>query len=257
MHSKNLMLCVLAVAALVASTCAGEQTLPDDGWVTIIGADGPTGIRPTTRKNAKQVTPCSNVKLPDGAKELTAVPGKSVIAVLSKSQSVGMPNLYSEQAFGDCEVQLEFVIGPGSNSGVKLQEKYEIQLYDSHGKEKLSGKDCGGVYPRYRRIAGLYSKYIDDGVPAAVNAAKPAGEWQSLRIVFRAPRFDDAGLKTQNAMFVSVVLNGKQVHSEVELVSPTGNISTPLPEVASAPLMLQVNHGAVAFRNVRVKPLEL
>jgi arylsulfatase A-like enzyme len=99
-------------------------------------------------------------------------------------------------------------------------------------------------------------KYIDEGVPPQLNAAKPAGEWQTLRIVFKAPRFDRAGQKTENARFVSVTLNGQLIHQDVEVDSPTGNASTPLPEVAEAPLFLQLDHGAVAFRKVRVRPLK-
>ena len=53
--------------------------------------------------------------------------------------------------------------------------------------------DCGGIYPR----AELKPKYhyLDDGVPPRVNAARPAGDWQTLDVVFQAPRFDAAGKK--------------------------------------------------------------
>jgi hypothetical protein len=75
-----------------------------------------------------------------------------------------------------------------------------------------------------------------------------------LRIAFTAPRFDSEGIKTKNARFVSVTLNDQEIHRDVDLDSPTGNASSPLPEVANAPLFLQLDHGPVAFRNVRVKP---
>ena len=90
-----------------------------------------------------------------------------------------------------------------------------------------------------------------------MNAAKPAGQWQTLHVVFHAPRFDDEGKKTKNVHFVSVTLNEQQIHRDVEVESPTENASSPLPEVPKAPLYLQLDHGPVAFRNVRVKPLEL
>jgi hypothetical protein len=51
------------------------------------------------------------------------------------------------------------------------------------------------------------------------------------------------------------LLNGEVVQQDVEVDSPTGNTHDPLPEVPAGPLYLQMDHGAVAFRQVRVKPL--
>ena len=96
--------------------------------------------------------------------------------------------------------------------------------------------------------------YLDKGVPPRVNAARPAGEWQSLDIVFRAPRFDARGRKVANARFVRVALNGKVVHQDVEVRHPTGSAWRLKKEVARGPLLLQADHGPVAFRNVRVRP---
>ena len=98
--------------------------------------------------------------------------------------------------------------------------------------------------------------YTDDGYPPLVNAAKPAGQWQTLKIIFKAPRFDDSGKKTANAKIELVELNGITVQKDVELDSATGNIKPPRPEHAMAPMMLQLDHGAIAFRNVRVRPAE-
>ena len=69
-------------------------------------------------------------------------------------------------------------------------------------------------------------------MPPTVNAAKPAGQWQTLEIVFRAPRFDQQGEMTKNARFESVVLNGQLIHKDVELESPTGRTPHPLSETA-------------------------
>jgi hypothetical protein len=145
------------------------------------------------------------------------------------------------------------MIPKSSNSGVKLQGLYEIQIYDSHGVKKPKASDCGGIYPR-AEMEPVYH-HIDAGVPPRVNAARPAGEWQTLDITFRAPRFDAAGKKVANARFVRVVLNGQVVHDDVELRTPTGN-NWRTKEVARGPLLLQADHGPVAFRNVRVRPLK-
>lgn len=235
-----------------------NQQLPGGDWIDIISAQGPVGIAELSDNLAQ----CGNVELAEKPKDLKPIEGHGVVAALTHSRGGSIPNIHSEQSFGDCQLQLEFLIAKGSNSGVKLQGRYEIQLYDSHDKEKPNAKECGGVYPHWVfRKDGKGLKYIDEGVPPSENAALPAGEWQTLEIVFRAPRFqsgdDDRLTKSENAHFVTVTLNGTTIHEDVELDSPTGNASNPLPEVTEARLMFQLDHGAVAFRNVRVRRLTL
>ena len=235
-----------------AFTLSATNQGPKTAAIDVISNEGPVGIA----KVGKNTTLCGDVRLKPDSNDLIAVPGSGVIAALSKKWNSRASNLVSKQEFGDCEVDLEFLIGKGSNSGVKLQRRYEIQLYDSHDKVQPTARECGGIYPHWVfRTDGKGLKYIDKGVPPKGNAAKPAGEWQKLIIVFQAPRFDEQGKKTENARFLQVLLNGQMIHENVEVDSPTGNASTPLPEVAKAPLMLQMDHGAVAFRNVRVKRL--
>jgi hypothetical protein len=161
-------------------------------------------------------------------------------------------DLVTKQKFGDVEVRLEFLIPKNSNSGIKLMGLYEIQIYDSHGKKELTGADGGGIYPR----AELEPKYhhIDKGIAPKVNACKPAGEWQTLDIIFRAPRFDADGKKTANAKFVKVVMNGETIHENVDMEYPTGH-AWHKKEVATGPVLLQADHGPVAFRNVRVRSM--
>ena len=145
---------------------------------------------------------------------------------------------------------VEFLIPKGSNSGVKLQGLYEIQIRDSWGVKAPKGSDCGGIYPR----AELKPKYhyLDKGVPPRLNACKKPGEWQTLDIRFQAPRFDADGKKTANARFLKVVLNGQVIHDNVEVPTPTGH-AWHTQESATGPLLLQGDHGPVAFRNVRVR----
>jgi hypothetical protein len=187
---------------------------------------------------------------PHNPKQLSGVPGRGVIV----DDHGRTRNLYSRQDFGDLEAHLEFLIPKGSNSGVKLQGLYELQICDSAASsKKLTGSDCGGVYPRAELLPRYH--HLDDGFAPKVNAARPAGEWQTLDLVFHAPRFDGAGKKVANARFVKVVLNGKLVHDNLDLPAPTGH-AWRLPEVRRGPLMLQADHGPVAFRNIRVKSLD-
>src|SRR5205807_1952612 len=146
---------------------------------------------------------------------------------------------------------VEFLIAKGSNSGVKFQGLYEIQIVDSHGAKKLTGDSCGGIYPR----AELKPRYhhIDKGIAPRINAARPAGEWQTLHAIFLAPRLDAGGKKIANARLVKATLNGQLIHDNVELKTPTGN-NWKKKETATGPLLLQGDHGPVAFRNVLIRP---
>ena len=223
----------------------------------------PPGQRPANpsgeNSSATTSTPGSNLSAPGfrrtawhwtrpTPKKLVAQPGKGIWV---NGPTGRTRDLISKVFHGDVELHLEFMIPKGSNSGVKLQGHYEIQILDSFGAKTLSGDSCGGIYPR----AELKPKYhhIDKGVAPLVNACKPAGEWQTLDLIFVAPKFDANKKKIANARFVKVVLNGKVVHDNVELLTPTGNLWT-RPEVATGPILLQADHGPVAFRNVRVRP---
>lgn len=161
-------------------------------------------------------------------------------------------NLCTEKSYRDCQVEVEFMIPQGSNSGVKLNGCYEIQIFDSWKKKKVTGSDCGGIYPR-----GEYSPHyhtIDDGTPPKVNACRAPGKWQRLKITFQSPRFDAQGKKTANAKFVRVELNGIVIHENAEVKYPTG-AAWHNTEHDQGPVLFQGDHGPVAFRNLQIKPL--
>ena len=186
---------------------------------------------------------------PDNPKRLSAKAGKEILVNGKKGRA---RDLLSKQAFGDVEVHIEFLIPKGSNSGVKLQGLYEIQICDSWGIKAPKGSDCGGIYPRAELKPAYH--YLDKGVPPRVNACKKPGEWQTLDICFQAPRFDADGKKIANARFLKVIFNGQVIHENVEIATPTGHAWHDK-ESSTGPLLLQGDHGRVAFRNVRVFPL--
>jgi Domain of Unknown Function (DUF1080) len=158
-------------------------------------------------------------------------------------------NFCSERAFGDVELYLEFMLAKGSNSGVYLQGLYEIQIFDSWGSiEGVKTSDAGAIYHRWIDEQGV------GGSPPLVNASRRPGEWQSYQVWFRAPRFDASGKKTQPARFVRVLFNGQLVQKDVDIDGPT-RAHLNIPEAAQNPLMIQGDHGPVAFRNIHVRPL--
>jgi len=164
-------------------------------------------------------------------------------------------NPVSKVRHGDVEIETEFMIPKSSNSGLYLMQRYEVQILDSYGKpdSELKIHDAGAIYERWdeERDPKGY-----EGTPPTTNASRAPGTWQHFRIVFRAPRFDEAGEKTENARFIRVELNGTLIHEDVEVTGPTrGGLEGP--EAALAGLKIQGDHGPVAFRKLRLVPLDL
>lgn len=180
---------------------------------------------------------------------LQAKPGQGILVNGQKGRTV---DLQTKQKFKDIEVHVEFLIPKGSNSGVKFEGLYEIQILDSFGVKNPKGSDCGGIYPRAEEEPKYH--HIDKGVPPRTNASRPAGEWQTLDVTFQAPRFDAQNKKVANARFIKVVLNGRVIHENVEVQTPTGSAWRLQKEMPEGPLLLQGTHGPVAFRHVRIRP---
>lgn len=173
---------------------------------------------------------------------------KSGTGTIVNGETGRTSNLLSKSEHGDVEAHIEFNVPRGSNSGIYFQGRYEVQVLDSWGVEAVKYGDCGGIYCRWKDGKGY------DGHPPRVNASRPPGQWQSFDVIFRAPRFDEAGKKIENGRFVRVVHNGVVVHENVELTGPTRS-ATYSDEKPLGPLMLQGDHGPVAYRNIRLKSL--
>lgn len=160
-------------------------------------------------------------------------------------------HLLTTMEHGDIEMELDFMMEKGSNSGLYLQGRYEVQLSDSWGVKNPGSGDCGAIYERWdeSRPAGRNGY---EGHPPAQNVSRAPGLWQHLKVVFRAPRFNEKGEKTANARFLKVIQNGVVLHDNVEVTGPTRG-ATASDEKSLGPLMLQGDHGAVAIRNIRYK----
>ena len=232
--SARLAALLIAFSFITPTTRAADEVTP-------IGKDM-TGWKYKDQKKSlwKNV---SDVKL-DAANEKqldpSGQPGDTPILVNDLKVGQHGTDIYTEKEFGDCEVHVELMVPKGSNSGVYLMGRYEVQVFDSFGKKKPTKADLGGIYNTADPIAENYE-------------AKAPGQWQTLDIIFQAPRFDASGKKTANAKFLSVKLNGKEIHRDVEAPKPTGS-EISAKEAPTGPVMLQGNEGPVAFRHVTVTP---
>lgn len=148
----------------------------------------------------------------------------------------------SKQSFGDCTIHVEFrtpfmpaARGQGrGNSGVYVQDRFEVQVLDSFGL-KGENNECGGIYTIAK---------------PRVNMAFPPLSWQTYDIDFESAKYDAAGTQTEKAR-MTVRHNGVLIHDRVEVGKATGSAGRK--EGADAgPIQLQ-NHGnPVFFRNIWV-----
>lgn len=192
------------------------------------------------KKNAPVVAPLPAVEFKSGTGIL-----------LNINDATHKDHLLTTWEHGDIELEFDVMLPKGSNSGVYLQGRYEVQLLDSWGVKNPAFSDIGGIYRNWESTPGkIYS-----GKAPLVNAAKAPGLWQHFRISFQAPRFNSEGQKIENARLHFVELNGVRIHENLEIPLPTGG---PIEnnETASGPLMIQGDHGPVAFRNFKYKLLK-
>ena len=196
--------------------------------------------------DGKNLDQWSSVKTPGAPAAWNVADG-----ILTVNKSAG--NIQTKKSFADYQLHLEWripanITGEGQargNSGVFLastgpgDDGYEIQILDCFNNSTYVNGQTGSVYKQ--------------AIPMA-NACKKPGEWQTLDIVFQAPKFNDAGKKTANAKFVSIKLNGKEIQKNVEAPKPTGG-ELSSEEASMGPLLFQGDHGPVAVRNVRVKEI--
>ncbi|MFH9570685.1 family 16 glycoside hydrolase [Streptomyces sp. NPDC017454] len=163
-----------------------------------------------------------------------------------RSMEVCCGDIRTKEAYQDFRMHVEFrvpLLGPDvtgqdrGNSGIFLQDRYELQILDSYGDTSPATNEAGAIY----------LKKAPD-----TNAAAAPETWQTYDIVFRAARYDDSGRKTADAR-VTVVWNGEKVHDDIALDGPTasGRAETP----AAGAIRLQDHGNKVRFRDIRVEPL--
>jgi hypothetical protein len=248
---------ILAAAWASALAADGPAVAPDiakyaegDGaWKNLLPGPGMAGWREPT---GEWQMVGKAVLDPKDEKKLAVEPGTGVI---TNGPGGRTRNLFTAEAFGDIVAHIEFMVPKDSNSGVYFMGRYEIQVFDSYGKTgAYPGIECGGIYQRWVPSRGQGKEGFEGRSPR-VNASRPPGVWQTFDVVFRAPRFDASGKKVANARFVKVVHNGKVVHEDVELSGPTRAAAFG-DEKPEGPIMLQGDHGPVAYRKMWVKPLK-
>ena len=235
---------IAIVVIYAASLFTHAQEKGADGWVALYNGKDLSGWKLSDGKPNTSWKLASDVKVDPADEKKLVTDGEggkadaSVVRLALPTDVIGA-DLVTEKAYGDMELEVEFMNAKGGNSGLYFMGIYELQACDSFGipDNKMEG-ECGSI---------MWTK----GAP--FNACKRPGEWNKYHVVFRAPKFDANGKKVQNAKFVSVTLNGKKVQENVDVPEPTGGGLDPAVEKPAGPLLLQGNEGVIAFRNLRIK----
>ncbi len=133
-------------------------------------------------------------------------------------------NIITDQKFNDFKLHIEFRYPEGSNSGVYLRGRYEIQVEDNRGQE-----------PSSTFFGGIYGFITPNEM-----AAKAPGEWQTYDVTLIGRR-------------VTVVANGKKIITDQIIPGITGG-ALDSKEGEPGPIMLQGDHGPVEYRNIIITP---
>jgi hypothetical protein len=135
-------------------------------------------------------------------------------------------DLMTEQKFSDFKLRAEFRYPKGSNSGIYLRGRYEVQIEDNFGRD-----------PESHLVGGVYGF-----LTPRLNSAKPAGEWQTMEI-------------TLVGRVLTVVFNGEPIIERQPIPGPTGG-ALDSDEGAPGPILLQGDHGKVEFKSLTLTPAQ-
>jgi hypothetical protein len=218
---------------------AGYRAELADGKITITTDSG----GPYTMEKTERTSPTMGAKAPAGA--VVLFDGTSAAAWEEghmDERHLLAAGSKSKQAFQNFTAHVEFLLpfkplGRGQdrgNSGVYVQDRYEIQVLDSFGL-KGENNECGGLYTLAK---------------PAVNMCFPPLVWQTYDIDFTTAKYDAAGAKTANAR-LTVRHNGVVIQDNLELKSNTpGNGRKE--DATPGPFFLQGHGNPVFYRNIWV-----
>jgi len=199
---------LIFLAAVPPLAWAVEEAKPDaDGWIVLFDGKDLSGwhkARPVhTDDPLWTVEDGAMTNLPPDARDIA-----------------------TKAEFGDFDLILEYRTVKEGNSGVYLRGRIEVQVFDSCGKKTPDTSDDGAIFGQ---------------VAPAVNASKPAGEWNTLE------------LRLVGAV-ITVKLNGQTIHDKVKL-EKVCNGALPGGLLDPGPIRLQGDHGKVWYRNLKLRPV--
>ncbi len=235
----------------IPGTLDGEKvkfTSPEGGWNASVSGATLTGATDKgdkfTLKKVSRVSPTMGAKAPAGA--VVLFDGSNADAWAGghlDDRKLLMAGSKTKQGFTNFTLHIEFVLpfkplGRGQdrgNSGVYLQDRYEVQVLDSFGL-KGENNECGGVYTKAK---------------PSENMCFPPLAWQTYDIDFTAAEYGADGKKTKNAV-TTVKHNGVVIHDKLELTGSTGGGKKEDP--SGGQIQIQGHGNPVFYRNAWIVP---
>jgi hypothetical protein len=239
----------------------------EDGWRSLFNGKDLSGWTFRNPAAKKVWVVCDAVRLDpsDPARLVPSGKGGSSDAVMLCGDDGRGSDIMTVESFSDYQLHLEFNVPKGSNSGVYNRGLFEIQVFDSFGKPELGFHDCGSLYER--------------AFPHE-NLSKPPGQWQSFDITLKGkklsltwngkPVYQDQDIRygeTDREAFERLNRENAQKPEalRVKLREEKGRYVGYFGEGGTrggldgpdrpGPILLQGDHGPVAYRNLRIRPL--
>ena len=160
----------------------------------------------------------------------------------------GTGDIKTKRTFGDVQLHIEWrspsvIVGEGQgrgNSGIFLQERYELQVLDSYESQTYSNGQAGSIYKQH--------------IPL-VNATKKPGEWQTYDVIYTAPRFSNNGRLVSPA-YITVLHNGVLIQNHSQIWGPTEYKGLPVyMSHDKGSIILQDHSNPVSYRNIWIREL--
>jgi hypothetical protein len=266
----GLLIVLLCAAALPAAPPEPqEERFPSgEGWKPLFNGKDLEGWKFRNPQAKKVWVACDDVRLdPSNPGRLLPVgSGGSRSAALLCGDDGRGSDIMTTEDFYDYQLHLEFTVPKGSNSGVYNRGLFEIQVFDSYGVPTLAFHDCGALYER--------------AIPRD-NYARPPGQWQSFDITMKGKKisliwngktvYQDMDVRygeTDRAAFERLNREnaGKPEALQVKFREENGKYVGFFGEGATrsgldgpdrpGPILLQGDHGPVAYRNLYIRRLD-
>ncbi|MBQ8485050.1 MAG: DUF1080 domain-containing protein [Bacteroidaceae bacterium] len=171
---------------------------------------------------------------------------------VNKDMRNGGGNIQTKESFGSFQLHIEWCVPEMSaeftsqirgNSGVYLQNMYEVQILDSYNNDTYVNGMAGSIYKQSAPLA---------------NAMRKPGEWNVFDIIYDAPVFNADGTYKVRP-YVTVIQNGVVLQNHTEILGTTEYIGFPQVKVhGDGPILLQ-NHGdpspSISFRNIWIRKM--
>jgi Domain of Unknown Function (DUF1080) len=174
-----------------SSSQPDQQFRPADGWRPLFNGKDTSGWHFRNPRAKRVWVVCDDVRI-DSSNPARLLPvgmgGSATSALLCGGDGRGS-DIMTDETFQDYQLHIEFTVPKGSNSGVYNRGLFEIQVFDSFGKPKLDFHDCGALYER---------------ASPPENLSRAPGEWQAFDITLKAKK-------------ISLVWNGKPVYQDYDM----------------------------------------